>query len=330
MKPTTVDVAFRDINQLTTQSEQQTAPINDVLAGIRELHSYLNNMAVSPNPNEAAFAAAKARYTTNSADAIRKLRILASNTPKPVSDWLNELADHSWSVILQGTKAHLDSAWNQQVYAVYARTLGSRYPLRKVRAEATVDDFNQFLAPGGVEAAFVQENVKPFLDRNWVPKPLDGQSVAFTKSSLGQLRGADTLRLALFRSGDVPGYDFSLKPLSLDTAVGKFELQLGEQRFAYTHGPKLNKRASWRSARDTNIRILFEDLNQTLHRETYIGVWAWYRLLDDANIRKVGNTTYRATFNKNGRKAQYQLTAASRISGLNLSLLRNYRCPQGL
>ena len=330
VKPTSVDVAFRDINQLTTQSEQQPAAVNDVLAGIKELHGYLNNMAVSPNPNEAAFAAAKARYSTNSADPIRKLRILATNAPKPVSDWLNEMADHSWGVILQGTKAHLDTAWNQQVYSVYERTLGSRYPLRKVRAEATVDDFNQFLAPGGVEAAFVQANVKPFLDRNWRPKALDGQAVAFTDASRGQLRGADTLRAALYRAGDAPGYDFSMKPLSLDTSVGKFELQLGEQRFTYTHGPKLNKKASWRSGRDTNIRILFEDLNQTLHRETFTGVWAWYRLLDDASIRKVGNTTYRATFNKDGRKAQYQLSAASRISGLNLSLLRNYRCPQGL
>lgn len=330
VKPTLVDVAFRDINQLTTQNEQQPAAINDVLNGIKELHGYLNNMAVSPNPNQAAFAAAKARYSTNSADAIRKLRILASNTPAPVSVWLNELADHSWGVILQGTKAHLDTAWNQQVYSVYARTLGDRYPLRKVRNEATVDDFNQFLSAAGVEAAFVKANVKPFLDRNWKPAQLDGQAVAFTEASLGQLRGADTLRTALYRAGEEPGFDFTLKPRSLDTAVGKFELQLGDQRYTYTHGPKIGKNATWRSGRDTSIRILFEDLNQTPHRETYTGNWAWYRLLDDAGIRKVGNTTYRATFNKDGRKAEYELTSSSRISGLNISLLRNYRCPQGL
>lgn len=330
VKPTSVDVAFRDINQLTTQTEQQPAQVNDVLNGIKELHGYLNNMAVSPNPNEAAFAAAKVRYTTNSADAIRKLRILATNTPQPVSAWLNELADHSWTVILQGTKAHLDSAWNQQVYSVYARTLGDRYPLRKVRAEATVDDFSQFLAPGGVEATFVSENVKPFLDRNGNPKSLEGQAVAFKDSSLGQLRGADTLRSALYRAGDTPGYDFTLKPRSLDTAVGKFELLLGDQRIIYTHGPKIGKKAGWRSGRDTSVRILFEDLNQTAHRETFSGNWAWIRLLDAADIRKVGNTTYRATFNKDGRKAEYEFSADSRISGLNLSLLRNYFCPQGL
>lgn len=329
--PTPVDVAFRDINQLTTQSDQQPAVVNDVLSGIKELHGYLNNMAVSPNPNEAAFAAAKARYTTNSADPIRKLRILATSTPKPVSDWLNEMADHSWGVILQGTKAHLNNAWNQQVYQVYLRTLGDRYPLRRVRTEATVDDFNQFLSPAGVEAAFVKANVAPFLDRNWKPKSLEGKAVAFDAGSLGQLRGADTLRSALYRvNPEAPGYDFTVKPVSLDTAVGKFELQLGDQRNVYTHGPKIPKKASWRVARDTNIRILFEDLNQTLHRETYSGPWAWYRLLDDANIRKVGNTTYRAVFNKDGRKADYQLSASTRISGLNVSLLRNYRCPETL
>jgi len=331
VKPTSVDVAFRDLNQLTTESEQQPKPVNDILAGIKELYGYLNNMAVSPNPDEAAFTAAKARYTSNSADAIRKLRLLASNTPKPVSDWLNELADHAWGVVLQGAKAHLDRSWNQQVYAVYARTLENRYPLRQARNEATVDDFSQFFAPGGVEAAFVQENVKPFVDRNWQPKSLDGKKLALNMERIGALRGAESIREALFRAGDSPGYDFSLKPLGLDTAVGRFELQLGdEQRFAYTHGPKLNKKATWRSGRDISIRLLFEDLNQTLHRATYSGPWAWYRLLDDAGIRKTGTTTYRAGFKKDGRVADYQLTAASRVSGLNLALLRNYFCPQGL
>ncbi|MDY6919721.1 MAG: type VI secretion system membrane subunit TssM [Pseudomonadota bacterium] len=328
--PTPVDVAFRDINELTTQNEQRPAPINDILAGIRDLHGYLNNMTVAPDPDAAAFAAAKARFTGNSADAIRKLRLLASNTPAPVSTWLTELADHSWQVILQRTKAHLDRAWNQQVYAVYERTLGSRYPLRRARNEATLDEFNQFLAPGGVEAAFVAENVKPFLDRNWNPKTLDGISVGFTDASLGQLRGADALRRALYRSGDSPGYDFRLRPVSLDTAVGRFELQLGDQRFVYTHGPKLNKPASWKAGRDNKIRILFEDLNQTLHRREYSGTWAWYRLLDDANARKTGSTSYRANFNTDGREAQYELTSSSRLSGLNLALFRNYRCPQGL
>ena len=112
--------------------------------------------------------------------------------------------------------------------------------------------------------------------------------------------------------------------------MGKFELQLGEQRFTYTHGPKIPKTASWQADRDTNVRILFEDLNQTVHRETYSGTWAWLRLLDASGSSKIGNTQYRATINKDSRKMVYRLDTRSRFSGLNLALLRNYRCPDSL
>ena len=331
VEPTSVDVAFREINQLTTQSETQPAAVNDILAAVKELHNYLNDMAVAPNPSTAAFTAAKARFAGNSADPIRKMRVMASNTPKPVSDWLNQLADHSWSVILQNAKIHLNSAWKQQVYDVYSRGLANRYPMRRVNSEALLDDFNQYFSAAGIENTFVQQNIKPFVDRNFKPKQIEGQSIAFNSNSLAQLRNATVVRQAFFKqSADTPGYAFKLQPVSLDTSVGKFELTLGKQRNTYTHGPKIPKSFSWKVDRDTSARILFEDLNQTVHRENFSGPWAWYRLLDASGIRKVGNTTYRATFSKNGRKADYKLTSSSRISGLNLAILRNYDCPETL
>ena len=329
--PTSVDVAFRDLNQLTATNAQQAPPINDILSGIKALHDYLNNMAVAPDPDAAIFAAAKSRYSGNSADALRTLRVLASNAPAPVNTWLNEIADHTWSVMLKRTKAHLDSAWRQQVFDVYSRSLANRYPMRKVPSEATVDDFNQFFSPSGVEATFVQANVKPFLDNDGRAKPLEGQAVAFSAESLDSLRAADAIRAAFYRDNPAsPGYSFKLTPSGLDTAVGRFELQLGSQSFAYTHGPKIPKSASWNVGRDTQVRILFEDLNQTLHRASYSGPWAWLHALDDAGIKKIGNTRYRAAFQKDGRQATYLFDTSTRLSGLNVPLLRDYRCPQGL
>ncbi len=331
VKPTSVDVTFLKLNQLTANNAQQPPPLNDILSGIKALHDYLNNMAVDPNPNAAIFNAAKARYNGNSADALHTLRALASNAPAPVNTWLNEIADHTWSVMLKRTKAYLDSAWHQQAYEVYTRTLANRYPMRTVTAEATVDDFNQFFSPAGVEAKFVQANVKPFLDNDGRAKPLEHQAVAFSPTSLEALRAADAIRTAFYRDNPAsPGYHFKLTPAGLDTAVGKFELQLGNQRNVYTHGPRIPKRYSWQISRDTQVRILFEDLNQTLHRARYSGPWAWLRALDDAHIRKIGNTRYRAVFQKDGRKATYLLDTSSRISGLDVPLLRHYHCPKNL
>lgn len=329
--PTSVDVAFRELNQVSTQNELQPAAVNDILAAVKGLHDYLNDMAVAPNPNAALFDAAKARFAGNSGDAIRKLRSLATGVPAPVKDWLNEMADYSWGVMLSGAKGHLDNAWRQQVYQSWNRTLDNRYPLRRVQSEATIDDFAAFFGPTGAEKAFVDANIRPFLTPNGQNKGVEGKSLGISSDALAQLQNADAIRAAFFADNPaMPSYQFSLTPENLDTAVGKFELQLGEQRFTYTHGPKIPKNASWQADRDTNIRVLFEDLNQNLHRDTYSGNWAWYRLLDAAGIAKTANTQYRATINKDNRKMTYRLDTRSRLSGLNLALLRNYRCPDSL
>src|SRR5690606_38209371 len=120
-----------------------------------------------------------------------------------------------------------------------------------------------------------------------------------------QMRAADNIRSAFFGSGQEAGSTFRMRPVSLDTAVGRFELLLGDQRFEYTHGPKIPKPASWKAGRDLSVRILFEDLNQTLHRQNYEGTWAWYRLLDASGLRKNDPTRYSASFSTGSRKAEY-------------------------
>lgn len=329
--PTSVDITFREINQLTTTTELQAAPVGEILAAVKALHDYLNDMAVAPNPSAAMFDAAKARFSGNAGDPVRKLRSLATGVPSPVREWLNLAADYSWGVMLGSAKGHLDSAWRQQVYQTWQRTLDNRYPLRRVQAEATADDFAAFFGPGGAVKTFVDANLKDFLTPNGQIKAVEGKSIGISSEALAQLQNAEAIRIAFFSDNPaMPGFPFSLTPDSLDTAVGKFELQLGEQRFTYTHGPKIPRNASWQADRDTSVRVLFEDLNQTTHRESYSGTWAWFRLLDAAGASKTSDTQYRMTINKDNRKMTYRMDTRSRLSGLNLALLRNYRCPDSL
>ncbi|HVK98891.1 MAG TPA: type VI secretion IcmF C-terminal domain-containing protein, partial [Dongiaceae bacterium] len=98
----------------------------------------------------------------------------------------------------------------------------------------------------------------------------------------------------------------------------------------YTHGPKIPIAAKWKAGQDLSVRILFEDLNQTLHRESFEGTWSWYRLLDASSLRKVDPNRYTVTIMKDTRRADYQLEADTRASGLDLGLLRSYRCPDKL
>jgi type VI secretion system protein ImpL len=67
-------------------------------------------------------------------------------------------------------------------------------------------------------------------------------------------------------------------------------------------------------------------VQNTLARD---GPWAWFRLLDSAEIRRTSVADRsRVIFNVGGRFAIYDLQAGSVLNPFNLPALRNFSCPQ--
>lgn len=332
-KPTAVDREFRELQQLLDDS-RPPAPISEVTGALRALHDQLAEMAAAPSPAEAAFAAAKGRMGGGGGDAVRKLTLLAATQPAPVSTWLREIAQQSWDVSLGAARGHLDGNWQQRVYEVCQRSLGNRFPLSaKAGSEVAIQDFIDYFKPDGIEQSFVKEFLAGFIDtQTWKVRALDGQSIPISSETLAQIRRAQQIRAAFF--GANPGSasaKFSLKPLKLDSEVRRFELSIGEQTpLVYTHGPKIPASFNWQGGEVRRVRVVFEDLNDAVHRKEYEGDWALFRLLGDANVKAIDGSNYELNIGVDGRKAEYQLSASGSNNPFNLDLLSGYSCVQHL
>jgi len=332
-KPTVVDREFKELQQLMDDSKPP-APIGDVVSALRALHDQLAETSAAPNAAEAAFSAAKGRMGGAGGDSMRKLTLLAATQPAPVGTWLREIAQQSWDVSLGAARGHLDSNWQQRVYELCQRSLGNRFPLnRQASSEVAIQDFIDYFKPDGIEASFVKEFLAGFIDtQTWKVRALDGQSIPISSETLAQIRRAQQIRAAFF--GANPGNAsarFSLKPLKLDSDVRRFELAIGEQTpLVYTHGPKIPASFNWQGGDVQRVRVIFEDLNDAVHRKEYEGDWALFRLLADASVKPIDGSNYELHISVEGRSADYQLSASSSNNPFNPELLGGYRCVQHL
>lgn len=332
-QPNIVDLRFEELQRITQSEKGRPARVQEYLSAIAKMQEYLTEIDSAPDPNEAAFSSAKARFAGGGGDAIKQLRIKAANAPAPFDQWLGDIADSTWALVMAKAKLHADRIWREQVFSSYSRSLANRYPLRGNREqEVPILEFNKYFKPGGVEQKFVSEYLKPFIDtRSWRLKALEGQSLGLSAETLAQLRRAERIRNTFFSAGEQAGYSFRIEPTKLDSGVRLFALEMGEQRVPYSHGPRTSKKLTWRGGESNRVRIIFEDLNETVHRKHFEGDWAWYRLLATSELESGRSSTeHLVTFEEQGRRAQFRLAAAGSSNPFDRSLLRGYRCPETL
>lgn len=331
-KPTTVDLRFEQLHRITESEQGRPARIQDYLAAVTKVKEYLAEIDSGVNSDEAAFVKAKARFSGN-ADAIKNLRVKAASAPDPVNQWLNQIADSTWQLVMAKAKRHVDRIWQQEVYGAYNRSLAGRFPLRSnADQDAQSLEFNNYFKPGGVEQNFVDEYLQPFVDtRTWRGKSLEGVGLGISNAALSQMKRADRIRKTLFAEGDLAAYEFRIEPTKLDSGVRLFTLELGEQRIPYSHGPRTTTKLSWRGGDTNRVRLIFEDLNETVHRKHFEGDWAWYRLLANSDLKPGSRRSELfVTFHEEGRSAQFRLSANGAYNPFDHRLLGGYQCPQSL
>ncbi|UTA46618.1 type VI secretion system membrane subunit TssM [Simiduia sp. 21SJ11W-1] len=330
---TYVDEQFKDIHKLSLSMNNQPAAIQDYLAAIETIKELLIEIDSAANPNAVAFDMAKGVFAAGGGGKIKQLRIKALDAPAPLNQWLTDIADNAWALVLGKAKSHINRAWQEQVYAGYQNNLKNRYPLSANESfEAPMSEFNQFFKPGGTQQKFVQAYLSPFVDtRQWKLKYIDGLSIGLSNESLRQFRQADHIRNTYYAGSANANMSFKIEPTKLDSGVRLFSLEVGEERVNYSHGPRTLKPMVWEGGKAMRVRVIFEDLNETVHRKHYEGDWAWFRLLDASRIDTTNNRNIKTiTFEENGRQAEFKLIADSGKNPFDNRVLRNYNCPQYL
>jgi len=246
---------------------------------------------------------------------------------------MEALADQSWKVVLVDAKQHLNTVWQATVYQRYRSSIWSRYPFAASSPDnVTMLDFTEYFKPSGVEDGFVTQYLSPFIKKgqHWKEKSINGRRLGLSSKALEEMQKAEAIRNVFFvKSQSIAGFDYKLKPRRMDSTVRQFELSLGDTRVRYSHGPKLPKSLNWPGDTASGVRLLFEDINETEHKQRYSGDWAFFKALDGAAITNSGRTNvFYVTFDVSGRKAEYELSATSARNPLSRGWLRQYQCPR--
>ncbi len=327
-----VEDHFAALNKLVTAREDGTMPIDETLTGLNELYVYLDSIASAADRGQAAMDAVKGNDALS--NIVQKLQIKAKRQPELIGSLMTAAAINSKSLTIGGVHEYLNAMWQSKPLPFCRRAINKRYPVIPYASrEITLDDFGRFFGPAGVMDNFYNDYLAEFVDTTAVPWQWRGVG-GIEPGVLEQFRRANVIRETFFQgAGQLPGVRFELKPISMDREITRFLLDLDGQKVTYSHGPVRLTPLEWPGPSGTNqVQLqLLPALNGVPSSVRELGPWAWFRVLDSANIKSTSRPErFGVTFDIGGRKAHYELHASSTYNPFRLKELSTFRCPEKL
>ena len=329
---------FDPLNRLVQPRGSAPPMVEDVIKSIHEVSDVLGQITSGASSEEQALRLAKERMAGFGVkDAIMKANLEFARLPEPLQGWLKGLTVSGWGITLEKAKAELNSMWKNDVYLPYSTGLKGRYPLsRNSRDDITMTDFCRFFGPKGTMDRFFEANLKSFVDTSgseWRQVSVENQGMRLNQEIINQFRYAATIRDAFFDSADAsPNIRFQLKPVSLDSNVASFRINLDGHAEEYAHGPPIPANFQWPGPQSNlGVVLTFTTFDGRTVSQVQEGPWAWLKTLDKAMFEKTSlPDVFIVTFQVEGYKARYELRANSVHNPFNLVELLKFNCPESL
>jgi type VI secretion system protein ImpL len=227
----------------------------------------------------------------------------------------------AWGAVLSAAQRHLNERWREEVVQPFQATLAGRYPFDTSSAqEAPLGDFERFFRPrDGTIALFYEEALAPFMTRDGRPRSWEGRALGLSARTEASLDNARAIGEALF-SGGALQLDFELQA---EVPEREGDAPTPSQVFISIHGTDDAYRMgsfrpwvpfSWPGRPGALLSISTQQGD--LPAKQYNGDWALFRLLGDAQVRRISQTQYELQwpFRQPGQYAliaQYMLRAKS-------------------
>ncbi|MBP1202771.1 type VI secretion system protein ImpL [Duganella sp. 1411] len=320
-----VDQHFEALHKLVgAPGAPGAAPLDAMLAMLKDASQYF----------DAADGARRAGTPPPPADVMQRLKREADGKPAPLGGMLKNIDSAGAGLTVGGERARLQSLWNADGGPFCQAAIAGRYPLaRSAAKEVTPDDFGRFFGPGGVMDDFFAKNLAAQVDMGGAQWKWRDSGVApgVPQEVLGQFQRAARLRDMFFVGGGrQPSLRFELAALSADAAFSKISFDIDGQAVVYIAGA---------AARPVPISLPSGKAGGQMHLEAVPplkadlrsdGPWAWFRMLDMGSLESSAQgERFKLTFDLDGRKVVYQLTASSVVNPFRREALEQFRCPVG-
>lgn len=328
---------FEPLHQLLDEEQNPGAELTQTLRLIDELQLQLSTLNRESSPEQAAFRMARQRMDGQQ-PLLGNLRDAAARLPQPLRGWFEGVADQSWGQLLDGAYGYVNQRYQSEVYGFYAKAIQRRYPFdAHAGSDVALGDFQAFFKPRGAMARFYEGYLRPFVSvegTRYRMRALEGRSLPMARSLLDQLTKAQTIRQGFFSEdqGDW-AVRFTLAPYSLDQAVSRATLRVGDQQLEYRHGPIVPMAFHWPNEEENgrSSLVLERGAERPLGIEKDSGAWSLFRFFDlmqsepasgrDAQILKAELA---------GLRANYLLTSQRNPSPFQMATWRTFRLPKQL
>ena len=330
-----IETPFADLNGMLTQVDGQPAYINEVLASVDELKSYLTAIKDAPDVGMAALDATKARVKLINADPIYTLKRISSGLPKPMDSMFAKLADESWYVVKQEAIKHLEVRWTEDVYAPFQSKLAGRYPFTQgSKKDASLQDFESFFAPNGTLDSFYNNQLKMFIEENITVTADDSAQSIIRKEVLDQIQQAQKIREAFFNRKGILDVNFSVEPMSLTSNKRRSLLNVDGQFLAYSHGPRESVELIWpntlRDSAVSKVTLIPTKSNMSPRSVQLQGPWAFFRLLDKASVVSASPTSVDFKFDVDGGEMIYRVNSEADANPFTERLFKSFKLSKTL
>lgn len=254
----------------------------------------------------------------------------------PAKRWAVQVANAASDVGVSGTRDALNKNWQATVLPFCEKAMSNRYPFsRSSQADMALQDFGKLFGPNGMIDAFFRDNLLDYVDttsKPWRWKRVGGADLGISASVLTQFQNAADIRDSFFLGAGLPKVTFDLKPIALDANATSVTLEVEGQPLEYAHQVPQVTPMTWPGSAGGRTRVAFTPqlagAENSLGRE---GPWAWFRLLDSAELRRTNvSDRSRVVFNIGGRFAVFQLRAGSALNPFTLPAMRSFRCVKSL
>ncbi|MBR1220433.1 type VI secretion system membrane subunit TssM [Bradyrhizobium sp. U87765 SZCCT0131] len=322
-------------------------PIDSTVAILNDVAQNLTLMLESPQ--------LAAQATSTLQNDVAALRNTASRLPPPFSDMMRGAAAEFEGNIAASTAGQILQSLRDQVTPVCQQTVTNRYPfVRGSNQEVPLADFAKLFSPNGVMDKFFTQYLAPYADTSrsdWNWRKESPVSRSFSPDTLKQFQNAAYIRDAFFQSGGgVPMVSLAVRPpgaagpgVAIKTEIGGTTINspvtpapAAPSMFGAPTPPppppppQSNPPVTvqWPGASPRTAISVSNETGQPSVLER-IGPWSLFRMLEAGSLSAKAETA-NATFIVAGRELSYQISTGSVRNPLNLTVLREFRCPTGI
>ena len=317
---------WTSLQRLTIADEAKNSSLNSLQRDLFELENYMAPILMAEDPGSAASQLLETRSLN---DPINRLRQHAQQLPPPLDRWMTELSNSADIQLRRQAAGTLNEQWQSEIFAEYEQRLAHRYPFAPgASQDAELADIQQFFQPHGTFDNFYQKQRLILEHRN------DDQTAMATNWAELQQAAEQAKRIQklLFNHQGELEMQFVIEPLELSANQRRSLLNIDGQLVDYRHDQQAEIPLIWPNSEEksaeSTLTLVPVAKDQAPRSIQTSGAWALFRLLQQAQQKRLGKQETELVFQLNGGKMRYRLS--SHAGAIDLDLFSRFKLPQRL